>query len=322
MKPNRNHTQSGLSLIELMIAITISLALLTGVVQIFSSSKAAYRTQEALSRVSENIRFAIETLNQDISRANFWGCNTDPAMVANHLNSASPNFIDFAAGGLIGSEGNNGDPDTIRVRGLYGIPATTQNVVGADQPVNLRAVNNNILPDSILAISDCRNTDIFQVTGISENNGVTVLEHGIVATQSPGNIRNRLSREDYGENSIIYRADEILYSIGPDNQDGGNNRNALIRQRNGVPVPLISDVDDFQVVYGEDTDNDQIVNRYVPAGTAGLNFANVISVRVTLTLSSPQDNVSPAQRNLGGGITDNRLARTITSTIALKNQLP
>ena len=52
------HRQSGLSLVELMIAITLSLLLIAGVLQIFLSSKQTYSTNNALSRVQESGRFA------------------------------------------------------------------------------------------------------------------------------------------------------------------------------------------------------------------------------------------------------------------------
>jgi len=64
--------QSGMSLIELMIASTLSLILLVGVVQIFVSTKTAYVTTENISRAQENGRFALDVLSRYTRMAGYW----------------------------------------------------------------------------------------------------------------------------------------------------------------------------------------------------------------------------------------------------------
>ena len=49
-------TQRGMTLVEIMVAITISLVLLSGVMQIFLSSKQTYRMNEELGRLLLNHR--------------------------------------------------------------------------------------------------------------------------------------------------------------------------------------------------------------------------------------------------------------------------
>ena len=53
------HRSRGFSVIELMVAMAISLLLLGGVISIFVSSKSSYETNERLSRIQENGRFAL-----------------------------------------------------------------------------------------------------------------------------------------------------------------------------------------------------------------------------------------------------------------------
>ena len=76
--------QRGLSLVEIMIAVTISVVLLAGVGKIFVSSKQTYRVQDALSRVQENGRFAADFLSRGIRMAGYSGCNniSDPVNMA------------------------------------------------------------------------------------------------------------------------------------------------------------------------------------------------------------------------------------------------
>ena len=70
----RRAPQTGLTVVEIMVAVTISLILLAGVLQIFISSRGAYRLQQGLSRLQENGRFAMNFLVKDIRMAGYMGC--------------------------------------------------------------------------------------------------------------------------------------------------------------------------------------------------------------------------------------------------------
>ncbi len=69
-------SQTGMALIEIMIALLIGAFLLGGVLQIFVSSKQTNRMQENLSRLQENGRFAMDFLARDIRRAGYRKCLT------------------------------------------------------------------------------------------------------------------------------------------------------------------------------------------------------------------------------------------------------
>ncbi|RKZ48385.1 MAG: hypothetical protein DRQ58_04580 [Gammaproteobacteria bacterium] len=69
--------QSGLSLIELMVAITIGLILLGGVFTIFMSNKQSYRVQENMGRVQENGRFAVDLMARTLRMTGWQGDNVD-----------------------------------------------------------------------------------------------------------------------------------------------------------------------------------------------------------------------------------------------------
>jgi type IV pilus assembly protein PilW len=66
--------QSGISLIEIMIALLIGLFLLGGILQMFSASQQTSRMQSNLARLQENGRFALDFLARDIRMAGYWGC--------------------------------------------------------------------------------------------------------------------------------------------------------------------------------------------------------------------------------------------------------
>ena len=67
----RKKAQQGFSLVELMIAMLLGLLLLVGVVNLFLGSSQTYRLQEALFRVQESGRFALDIIQRDLLNAGF-----------------------------------------------------------------------------------------------------------------------------------------------------------------------------------------------------------------------------------------------------------
>jgi type IV pilus assembly protein PilW len=74
--------QSGFSLVELMIAITIGLFLMSGMALIFVNSVQSRNELEKSSRQIENGRYAAEAMREDIELAGFYGTYLPPLPVA------------------------------------------------------------------------------------------------------------------------------------------------------------------------------------------------------------------------------------------------
>jgi type IV pilus assembly protein PilW len=66
--------QTGLSLIELMVAVLISSILILGVTSLFSDTSNTAQTNTALARVQESGRLALELIGADARRAGYVGC--------------------------------------------------------------------------------------------------------------------------------------------------------------------------------------------------------------------------------------------------------
>lgn len=71
--------QRGLSLIEIMVALSIAALLLLGLSQIFIGSKLAYSLQEGMSRSQENSRFIFGFLESNLRMAGYFGCGNENA---------------------------------------------------------------------------------------------------------------------------------------------------------------------------------------------------------------------------------------------------
>lgn len=89
---------------------------------------------------------------------------------------------------------------------------------------------------------------------------------------------------------------------------------------------LLDDVEDLQVLYGEDTNSDNSPDRYVAAGTSGLVMNRVLAVRLCVLLRSGEDNVAPQSqtyRDCNGALvpaTDRRIRRAFSATHVLRNR--
>lgn len=65
--------QSGMGLVEMLVAMSLSLVVIGAVVQLFLGSKESYRVQEAISRIQENGRHAMRVLAGDVRQAHYLG---------------------------------------------------------------------------------------------------------------------------------------------------------------------------------------------------------------------------------------------------------
>ena len=295
--------QAGLTLVEMMVAITVGLILIAGVIQIFTSSKQTYRIQDATSRLQENGRFAVDMLRRDVRMGGFWGCNSNITNVSSNLN-APGNYVDITLSGISGTDGAAGAPDTITLQGAF---SSGLNVNSHSQAAASFAtpVGNDLTQFEIILVSDCNKADISQISNANPASGSVVVNTGVGA---PG---NATKPPQYPPDSSIYHVRKMTYSI----QNGASGQPGLFLNVDGVDQEVVEGVEDMQILYGEDTDANNTANRYVPAGTAGLNMDNVVSVRIGLTLRTLEDNVALVTAN-----GDRRIRNTFNMTVALRNR--
>lgn len=98
------NTQRGFTLVELMIALTISLILLLVIGTVFTSSRQAFRIQEDNARIQESGRFALEILGRSIKQAG-------------HVAIPFTGFkVAFTGIAITGTDGAAGAADTLTVQ--------------------------------------------------------------------------------------------------------------------------------------------------------------------------------------------------------------
>lgn len=96
---NRLQQQTGFSLIELMIALTIGLLLIAGLGTILFSVRSSYLTQDGLTRMQEGQRFFLTSLNNSVQTAGYFiDPVNDSALNALPASGNNPDGSSFAAG--------------------------------------------------------------------------------------------------------------------------------------------------------------------------------------------------------------------------------
>lgn len=324
--------QSGITMIEVMIAMLIGLVLMGGVMQIFASSRHTYRMHEATSRMQETGRMALEMISRDIRMADFWGCASDIVNVTNGLDTAGAGFIDFSSGGIAGVEGGAG-PDSLTLRGGTNAGVTLLPPFGplTSSPINIPA-GNTLQQGDVVFVADCESADVFQISN-ADPDTTGVLQHDTSGSTSPGNdnvadptcagANAHCLSKIYGADATVFTTNQTTYTIGA----GSEGQPALFR--NGLE--FLDGVEDMQILYGEDLDapgtpGAGVANYYVPANQVA-DMNNVISIRVAIVTRSYDDNLTSNANQAYSvlGINrvapDERLRQVYTSTINVRNRL-
>src|SRR5690606_24189375 len=63
----------GVTLVELMVALSIGSFLIIGAVQVYNQSRQAFVINESIARVQETAQFALDTIEADLRMASNWG---------------------------------------------------------------------------------------------------------------------------------------------------------------------------------------------------------------------------------------------------------
>lgn len=252
--------QRGFTLLEIFVAITISLILLAGVLQIFLHAKTTYNLSTSLAQLQENARFIENYLVRIIRLAGYRSqppVRSDFTPMANVFTSANPYISGTHGAGINGS-----DTLTVRYQG---------------------SGNGTGTPDG--SVLDCLNVAV---------------DANTVAT------------------NVFSLTNNYELQCQALNADSPTPNNTQI---------LISGVENFQVLYGEDLDGDYSADRYVPANYAFLNWADVVSVRLCLLMRSdaPSNPFKQQQTfyligtSFTPAVADNYLRTPLTFTILLRN---
>jgi len=329
------------------VCITTGLILMGGAINIFISNNAVYRLESQLSRMQEAGRFIIDVMAKEIRMAGYNGCASRGTIEPNVLADDPPPLTAGDENAVTGYDYDSGSwvpPLPAFITAAAAVNATVLDntdviiVQRADScsatlTGNLATVNANIqitmpndcgfVMNQAVIITDCSTTDIFAISSNPDS--------GTLAHANNINSENFLSKA-YTDDSIILKQLSSTFYIA----DGASGEPALWLASWDPSVPtsynlfeLADGVEQIQILYGVDNDNDDYADVYLEADDAALtDWTTVKSVRINLLLHSA-DRITTDVRafNFNGAdanlvTQDRRLRMAFSTTVTLRNRLP
>jgi len=339
-KNNRFFQSRGFTLIEVMIAVTLSLILLAGVVQMFIGTKQTYNTAESLGRMQENARYVMDAMGVEIRQAGFLPCLISPNNTANVLNGNNTEY-DFFGSPISAFEGDGVDVFDAAFPAVGTAPG--DRVAGSDGIRILRGgadnfsieshnppsaqfklkTNHTLTPGTVVLVCDATHAAILQITNSNLANQTIVHNTG---TEVPGNCTKGLgtpvpnpctangSPYAFPPGSQLVTFQSTIFYLGI---SSSGTTNSIYSQVLGGPVlELVEDVETFQLMYGEAPSSMQAAERYVSADQV-TDFNNVVSVRLGMLMRTPAEIAAVADTStyniIGTDVADTGTAVTYTS---------
>ena len=272
--------QAGMTLIELMVAMLIGTVLVAGAITVYVQSRASFRTADSIARLQENLRFALDTLEPDVRLARFWGLHNQPnrlqlpAGLQVSCTGASPAAATtLALGDLTAAVASRDDS--------YDLPCPGQSP---------RAGSDVLLVRHASARITAPNPGQVQVE--SNTGGGQLFDSGLApGLRAPSETRDVVINAYYVGSSSFEPGLPALRRLSL--VDGG--ASGRLEDQEVIPG-----VENLQVQFGLDTDNDMEVDRYVdgdnPLAAPGA-AARIIAVRLWLMVRGETS-------ELGQGFTD------------------
>ncbi|MDG1773479.1 MAG: PilW family protein [Oceanicoccus sp.] len=368
--------QQGLTLIELLVSMFITSIIFAGVINTFLTTKQSYLFDAEVSYMQENARFAVDTIARDLRQAGYsGGCNMNGADVANavDISTSQADFLKTTAveGFQLADHPDEykddvwamvSSPDSMIIRyssDVNNITVTSHNAASAEIDVTS---TGDLEAGSIfmLAHINCSQIGIAAAYEIStgkvdhskgsgvDSSSTNCSKHMgghfncSVACDSDGNCPGapNSSAYTYPPGSGVYEFVSKAYYIGTSSADDAVPA-LFVKKLDSdgdvsIAEELVSGVEDFQILYGVDTQAlsaDGKVNRYLTsanitqdvadAGSGWIGWDRVLSVRLQLVARSrdPVLQQTTSQTPIAGGVTynDKYMRQLITTTVQLRN---
>lgn len=332
--------QRGVSMTELMIAMLLGIFLMAGVLQLFSSNKSTFISMEGISEIQDGARAGIERMKSRVRMASYMGCSNVNAINPNNVASGIA-AIAFGPNNVVNGVDNDAainaivdGTDTLTV--VFATAANTEldtDMTSTADVITITTNPNKFKKNDALIITDCENADVFGASAVTDTapppgGGPFTIAHATAAGADTFNGVNTLSKPYLASNSLIMRLSSATYSVQNTNplrtDAAGNPVRALFETLQGsAPTEIITGVEDMQIEYGIDTNNDGNADAYSDASGVG-SWSGVVSARITLLIATERE-IGPNTRpytdlSATAQAGDRHMRRTFTTTIGLRNR--
>lgn len=348
--------QRGLTLVELLIAVTLGLIALAVMIGVFVANSQNYRQNDAITALQDNARFAMDNLARDLAMAGYWGGVRPPdavrdllvsstaadAIRANDCGPASAgsdsrwlldpslpvefhNHLDSTSVGsrfrcLTAVQANT---DVLMVRRVSGASA-----IALDQPT---ATSLTLGPGRYYVKTNQSSGSLFRAAAASVNLAdpadCPASDSGIAGGCPP----QEQPVQVYAYVPRIYFVHDISGNIKVPTLC-----RYVLNDQAATPAMeqecLADGVENLQIEWGIDGDGDELVDRYLAAPTAD-ELSQARSVRIHLLVRATEERVQASDANKEYVLADYRsaedsgfaqsgvLRRAFTTTVQLKNMV-
>mgnify|MGYP001816303544 CR=1 FL=1 len=325
--------QTGLTLVEIMVALAIGSFLIIGAVQIYNQSRQAFVVNESIARVQETAQFAMDTIETDLRMASNWGRNSRGLAVEGRslVGDDNPAGLTEPAG-TTGSCGTNWAFDLARpIDGndnAYNLPCGTLGGAQANSDlitVRRATVNPVALEPGRIQLQSTRIQGELFENGAVPAAFLPITNHPI--TGAPSSATHTLMVNSY----YVSPTSTLIPGVP-------TLRRKTLTVRAGAPFiddqEVAPGVENIQLQLGIDVDEDNTVDRYVnpgddiynPAAAGYVPGARVLTARIWLVVRGVttefglQDNrnYQPGNANMGPQ-SDTFRRLQISKTILLRN---
>lgn len=332
MKHIQTSVPRGWTLIELLVAMTLSLLVIAGISQIYLAAKRSYDIQTNLAQIQDVGRYVIDVLTKDIHNAGYWGLMN--INLANSTPLDDPPLLggdklfltgDIAPGGCPGASATNwGRMITQKLFGFDTDPAS-----------NAYTCINDWLQGDVLTVryADPASPPPFTNTRLYIR--TAPLQGSIVFGNPAGDAQNFVNDTIVSDHALVAHAYYVADPISTECGDVPVFARKIL-DRNGRPwkEPLVNGVEQLQFQYGVDTAitpanplGDGSVNQYLNANdvTAGNLWDQVRAVRfwVLVRANCPESGYTDTSTYQLGDIPyapgDHYRRALYSSTVALRN---
>ena len=330
--------QDGLSLVELMVALSIGTFLLAGAITVFAKTRDLYRTNDEAARLQETARYAMSTIEADLRMANYWGLMSRADFIQNgptldlaNLPNVNPTYTlpaeltGFAA--TISSCGAMWAvklPAYIEATNSYtmGCGAFGAGAVAGSDTLTIRRASTQVIAAGGLAASAGQiKLQTSRVQGALFSTGTIPAGYAPPLSETRALVVNGYYiSQDTGENAVERAGTPSL-------------RRKQLDVAGGAPaiadVQIVPGVEDLQIELGADFNNDQNADYFVQPNVAIPAGDQIVAVRVWLLVRAEQPDTgytdsqtyTYGSRTGGAALTpgDSFHRVLVTKTIALRN---
>lgn len=324
VQTRRHH---GVTLIELLVSLVIGGLLIAGAVSVYMQSRNTYRVTETAARLQEVARYALDTIEPDIRMAGFWGLTHRADFVENRGGPADT--VQAVATGITRNCGTNWIVDAARF--VDGRDATSTGGAGYD--LACAAATPAEWPSATPAAW----SDVLIVRRASSD--IRPLTNGRAQIQT-NRMRGVIFKDGalpagFSASPASETRDLVVhaYYISRSGADANGLPQYHLRRQTlvgGGPrvddIEIISGVEDLQVQFGIDRNDDGNSDQYVNPGAAILATARITSARIWLRIVSEErevgftDTTNYVYANATHGTPgDNRRRVLVSKTIQIRN---